>query len=142
VADPIIEPGAGLLVTRRSATPTTLVHVGHVKTTKTQIDLFPGINIVNPLRAVGAPLSAINLNTGNTATGVQQGTEPSNADTVQLTVGATQFFAADPAQGATGWFDENGTPVNDSVIKEGQAVILTRRVATPGIWTSSEQPVN
>ncbi len=142
VADPIIEPGAGLLVTRRGATPTSLVSVGYVKTTKTQIDLYPGINVVTPLRAVGAPLSGINLDTGNTATGVLQGSDPASADTVQLSVGGIQYFAGVPANGNVGWFNENGDPSNAVVIPEGQATILTRRVATPGIWTSTEQPIS
>ena len=142
VPDPVIEPGAGLLVTRRGASGATLVSTGYVKTTKTQIDLYPGINIVTPLRAVGAALSDINLNTGNVATGVKQGVDPAGADTVQLTVGGTQFFAADPvAAGVSGWFDENGTASNTTIVPEGQAVILSRRVATAGIWTSKEQPI-
>lgn len=140
VPDPIIEPGAGLLVTKRGAGTASLVSVGYVKPTKTEIDLYPGLNIVTPLRAVGANFDSINLDTGNVATGVKRGTDPASADTVQLTVGGTQYFAADPAV-ATGWFDENGNPSGTTVIPEGVAVILTRKTPTPGTWTSTAQPI-
>lgn len=145
VADPVIAPGEGLVVTRRFAGEKKLVHVGHVKLTPTAIDLTPGINIVSALRAVGPGLGDVNLDTGAIATGLKRGTEPGDSDTVQVAVGGTQYFAG-PATSAdtTGFFDENGAPSGASpLLTEGQAVIITRRASSGnGVWTSKKQPVS
>ncbi|MES2705387.1 MAG: hypothetical protein V4726_02180 [Verrucomicrobiota bacterium] len=143
VPDVAIFPGSSLVVTRRPNTATSLVSVGYVKTTPTQIPLVKGINIVGPMKATGTTLADSGLNTGNIATGLQQGTDAVNADTVQLAIAGIQYFAADPASGITGFVDENGDPpAPTALVKEGSGMIITRKPATAAVWTSPKTTVN
>lgn len=136
--DVVIEPGSSALVKRKQPGDLTFASSGSVKVTKTQVDIFPGDNWVSTMRATGVTLGAMNLDTGNTATGVQQGSDLS-VDEFQIVSGtsAAAYFAADPIAtgGFTGWFDGGGNPANDVLLPEGQGALVKRKFAAPAIWT-------
>jgi hypothetical protein len=59
----IIEPGAAVKINRIGATELTFTSTGTVKTTKTQVDIFPDFNWVGTQLATGSTLGAMNFAT-------------------------------------------------------------------------------
>lgn len=141
----VIEPGSSALVKRKFGAAKTFTSSGSVKVTKTQVDIFPGDNWVSTMRATGVTIGAMNLDTGNTATGVQRGVDLS-VDELQIT-GLDQitkaFFAADPvlAPGFSGWYDGGGNDSNATLLLEDQGALVKRKLASPAIWTVPAQPI-
>jgi len=139
----VIEPGTSVLVRHKAAGNLSLVQSGTVKTTKTQVDVFVGDNWVAPMLATGTTLGTCNLNTGNTATGVQQGFDLS-VDELQLTnllQATSAYFAIDPSSGYSGWADASGNPSDSIAIPADQGAVLRRKFASPAIWTAPSQTI-
>lgn len=138
-----IVPGTAVQVVRKLTSGASMISVGHVKTTKTQIDVFTGTNWIAPMRATGVTLGASGFNTGVTTTGVLQGTSTADADEIQFLLapsGGSQalltFFAADAAAtGASGFFDPGTNPQDDKNVPEYEGVILSRKSPTAAILT-------
>ena len=62
--DTVIYPGTGIYVKTNSATSIVFVSTGEVKTTDTQVDVYPGLNVIAQTAAAGASLNASGINTG------------------------------------------------------------------------------
>ena len=132
IADPIIPPGQGVIITRRKNTSTSGVLVGSVKTTKTQISVAPGLQILDLNRAVGVDFATSGLDTGNAATGLLRGEDTGGADFMEfiprLLATDVAYFAA-PADTALGIVNQDGESKGTTVVPEGKAVLLTRKAA-------------
>jgi hypothetical protein len=61
--DAIIYPGTGVIIKTKSASNLTCVSTGEVKTTDTQVDVYPGLTVVAQTAAAGASLNASGINT-------------------------------------------------------------------------------
>lgn len=59
----VIEPGSAVLVKTKSATNLSFTSAGTVKTTPTQIDVYPNLTLVGQVDAVGATLGEMNFST-------------------------------------------------------------------------------
>jgi hypothetical protein len=137
--DVVLVPGSAVKVVHKTATPLSLVSVGYVKTTPTQVDLYKGENWVAPMRATGVTLGASNINTGVIATGLDQGSGFADADEIQVLDTAqlvTAYFGLDPALGfGTGIFDGGAAPSDGVLVPEHKGLNVVRKVTTPAIWT-------
>lgn len=139
-----IEPGVAVQVRHKLPTTLSLVSVGYVKVTKTQVDLVQGDNWVTPMRATGVTLANSGLNTGVITTGVDQGTSLDDADELQFLnadQSITAYFAASPDVG-NGWFTGAGSDANAVNITEPIGVIVRRKVTSPAIWTVPAVTIN
>jgi hypothetical protein len=61
--DRIIEPGSAIIIKTSSSTNLTFTSSGEVKTTKTQVDVFPNLTLIGQVDAVGATLGEMDLAT-------------------------------------------------------------------------------
>jgi hypothetical protein len=121
--DTIIYPGTGVIIKTKSVSNLTLVSTGEVKTTDTQVDVYPGLTVVAQTAAAGASLNASGINTGLI---------PLNAAGDNLDFDEFRFFnsdqsvtphvAADPALLGTQGF----TTINLATSEESGAVIFTQ----------------
>lgn len=123
----VIEPGTSVLVKQFGSANKTFTSVGEVKVTKTQFDVFPGLNFVaNPV-AVGSTLNGLGFNTQlTTFTG-----ENSDFDEVQVigsTGAITAYAALDPnlGLGATVGNLSDASDAGAVVIPEGTGAIIKR----------------
>lgn len=123
----VIEPGASVLIKQFGTTNKTFTSVGEVKLTKTQFDVFPGLNFFGNPVAVGSTLNGLGFNTQlTTFTGVN-----SDFDEVQVigSSGAiTAYAALDPTLGL-GATMGNLSDASDSgavVFPEGTGAIIKR----------------
>jgi hypothetical protein len=142
----VIEPGVALQVRHKLATTLSLVSVGYVKKTKTQVDLVTGDNWVTPMRATGVTLANSGLDTGIITTGVDQGSSLDDADELQFlnpNQSITSYFAAEfAAVGVNGWFTGAGGDANAINIAEPVGVIVRRKVSSPATWTVPAVTIN
>jgi hypothetical protein len=135
--DTIIIPGTSVMAVRKQAGNLTFSSTGEVKTSPTKVNIFVGYNWLAPMRADDVSLLGSNLDTGDTLTGVQRGVDLS-VDEVQF-IPANQslvsYFAADPNEAPTGWYDSGGNP-SDSVLMEANSGIqLVRKFNGTAVWT-------
>lgn len=82
--DMVIEPGSAVIVKTSSSVNLTFTSSGSVKTTPTQVDVFPGLTLIGQPDAVGATLGDMNLATQM----VQFDGENSNFDEFQFLTAA------------------------------------------------------
>ena len=121
-----IEPGQGLLVARKTATPKSFVYTGYVKTGKSMIQIAQGANVVSIPSAVGYTLATSNLRgvTNSNGAGVQNGGDAGTADEVFLfdvsPTGRSHFFDAT-------WNDIDFNPADTKVLKEGSAAYVIHK---------------
>jgi hypothetical protein len=59
----VIEPGSGILIKCFQNANLTFTSTGDVKTTPTQFDVFPGLNVVGTHSAAGSTLNGLGFNT-------------------------------------------------------------------------------
>jgi len=147
----IIFPGTGVIVRRLSTGAKSIVTVGYVKTTATQIDIEKGDNILEPQLATGTTFAASGLDSGSGLTGLfREDFDAANGAPDRLLFvseaqSVSQFIATIPTAPATHAFinevteeDANSTPV----IKEGTAFILRRDASlSTGTWTAPAQVI-
>ena len=125
-----IEPGQGLLVARKTATPKSFVYTGYVKTGKSMIQVAQGANVVSIPSAVGYTLASSGLRgTGNSnGVGVTSGGDAGTADEVFLfdvsPTGISHFFD-------TSWNDIDFNPAGTKVVKEGTAAYVIHKSPAP-----------
>ena len=145
----IIYPGASVRVTvaKSGAQNKKLVSVGHVKTNKTQVPIYPNDNWVAPMRATGVTLGDSGLDTGSVTTGLKQEDGTGVGDflnTLPLNQVAQSYVALTPALAAqvdplqpNGFFNFVTQAASNSInIPEGTGVVILRQVANgSGIWT-------
>lgn len=134
-----IEPQQGLLVKHKNATAVNFVHVGHVKTGKTMLSIYNGLNVTAIPQATGVTLGASNLFTGNAGTGLASGPDAGVADEVFVYSGgnAVSYF-----NDGTGWFDGDFNNASTVVLKEGTAAVIKRKGAGVDFpWVAPKQDV-
>jgi uncharacterized protein (TIGR02597 family) len=147
----IIFPGTGVIVRRLSTGAKSVVTVGYVKTTPTQIDIEKGDNILDAQLATGSTFATSGLDTGSGLTGVfREDYNPANGNPDRLLLvsaeqSVSQFVATVPVAPDIHAFlnevtevDANSTPR----LPEGGAFILRRDTTlSPGIWTAPAQVI-
>jgi hypothetical protein len=121
--DTIIYPGTGVIIKTKSVSNLTLVSTGEVKTTDTQVDVYPGLNVIAQTAAAGASLNASGINTNL----IPLNAAGNNIDFDELQFlnanqTLTPHVAADPALLETQGF----TTINLATSEESGAVIFTQ----------------
>jgi hypothetical protein len=112
---------------------------GPVKTGTAVVTVDSGYNLVGTLKSSTAlSLSALNLYTGDPATGLANGLNPTTSDNLLVVQpnGATKtYFYYKDAQ-SEGWLDGSFTPANTAQIAPGSAFFIHRKAANaPFNWT-------
>ena len=101
--------------------------------------VFSGFNLLGTLNSQRAlKLSELNLYTGNAATGIGSGSNPSVADNLILvhpdTTTSSYFYSDYP--GFEGWYDAAFRPAADTLIDAGAAFFLQRKAPRGAFyWT-------
>jgi len=96
--DMVIYPGTGVFVKTKRNSNLTFVSTGEVKITDTQVDIYPGLNVIAQTAAAGASLNATGLNTALIP--LNAAGDNLNADELQYLNAdqtLTPHVAADPA---------------------------------------------
>jgi hypothetical protein len=132
----VIYPEQGLLVTRVAAGDRDLYLCGPVKMGVTVAPVQPGYNLVGTLKSLSAlPLSALNLYTGDPATGLASGGNTVDSDILMVIqpdgTAATYFYYKDN-QGNEGWLDANYNLSADVPINPGTAFFIHRLPTSAG----------
>ena len=121
--DTIIYPGTGVFIKTKSASNLTFVSTGEVKTTDTQVDLYPGLNVIAQTAAAGASLNSSGINTGLIP--LNEAGDNLDYDELQFLNAdqtLTPHVAADPALLAT----QDFTMVNLATSEESGSVTYTQ----------------
>lgn len=139
-------PGTALKVRRYGATGVNFTTVGHVKLTKTEVDIFPADNWLAPTKSVGDVMGNLNLlNTLN-----QEDFDPMTspeADILSIIRAdqSTDIYASIspliiPPDGQLANLVTQADATTE-LIKEGTGVIINRPSLTAGIWVVPAQVV-
>ena len=123
----VIEPGYAVLVKRRDAAPLTFVSSGTVKTTKTQVDIYPSWNWIGTQIANGSTLNGMQFNSQL----VQfDGISPTYDDLqiVRANQKADSYAAIDLGGGATTMWPLAGeSDAGAEPVPEGTGMLINRR---------------
>lgn len=127
--DQVIYPEQGLAVVRKSAASITFGIAGVVKEDPTLAEIAPGYSLVGSVSAFGPRrLADLDLYTGDPATGLASGRNPTEADTIEL-VGTTTpgayFYLNVP--GYEGWYDWAYRPAGNTLLPVGCALLVNRK---------------
>jgi hypothetical protein len=139
-----IYPGTAVKVRRYSATGSSFVSVGYVKTNDTEVDIYPQTNWIQPQRAVGATFTQLNVPTSfNTEDGNDATNPPADQLQVLRANQATDVFVAlDQSIGGGVVNFVTQEPAGNEVIPEGSGFVLKRAANAPAsIWVVPGQPV-
>jgi hypothetical protein len=122
--DVVIEPGTAVRITRIGATELEFVSTGTVKTTKTQVDIYPNFNWVGTQLAVGSTLGAMEFATQlNPFDG--ENTDYDELQFIRSTQIAEPFAAVD--DGGLIMFDlGNSADASAEPFAEGTGVVIIR----------------
>src|SRR5262249_11249370 len=136
----VIYPEQGLLVRRVASGDRHVYLCGPVKTGVTMVPVDLGYNLVGTLKSLRpVNLSALNLYTGNAATGLASGGNTAQADTllvVQPDGTTTTYFYYKDNFGNEGWLDANYNFSATVPIKAGSAFFIHRLAPNSGFnWT-------
>jgi hypothetical protein len=139
-ADLVVYPEQGIIVKRIAATDANLYLCGPVKTGVTLAPIQPGNNLAGTLKSLSnMPLSALNLYTGDPATGFAAGQKPRDGDNLLLVApdgSLTTYFYYYQVGVYSGWVNANGfTLANDVQIPAGSAFYIKRQVPGGFSWT-------
>jgi len=122
----VIEPGYSVKIKRAKSTSLSVVATGTVKTTKTQVDLYPNYNWVGTQIASGKTFDAMNFNTQLVS---YDGVSP-NYDELQIVNAdqtTTAYAAADGGNGLTMYNLATGNEDGSTtVFNAGSGAILKR----------------
>ena len=135
----IIYPEQGVMVRRRVAQDASLYLVGPVKVGTTVVTIDSGYNLVGTLKsAAPLTLSQLNLYSGNPATGLASGLNPSSSDNLLVVQPngstATYFYYNDGTY--QGWLDGLFNLATTVQISPGTAFFIRRKAANaPFNWT-------
>ncbi len=135
----VIAPGQGIMVRHRLTNDVTFYQVLPLKETPTAIGVQPGYNLVGTLQAtLPVTLDNLGLRTGNDATGVKGGDNPSVADSV-ITLnsdGSTASYFYSTFTGFVGWYSFDFQPAGSTPISAGSAFFVLRRTGGAAFqWT-------
>jgi len=126
-----IYPEQGLQVLRRGLTDLSFVATGEVDLKPRQIGVDPGVQIRPYVTPVNTTLTALNLYTGNPATGVVGSAtgDIGEADIVTVLVNGVPlnyfYCTVDLGVGA-GWYDDSLSFVGDVALPAGAGLIINR----------------
>lgn len=139
-ADEVVYPEEGVMVGRIAPTDANLYLCGPVKTGVALAPILPGYNLLGTLKSLsGVTLSALNLYTGDPATGVASGLNPSQGDNLLVVNpdgSVTTYFYYFKANLYSGWVDANGfTLAGNTLIPPGSAFFLNRQAPGAFNWT-------
>lgn len=136
----VIYPEQGVMVMRTAPGDLTLFSCGPVKTGVTVAPIAPGYNLVGTLKSLAnVTLGALNLYTGNQATGVASGDTASGSDNVLVIApngsSSTYFYYNVPTV-FQGWVDGSLNMAANVPIPAGSAFFI-KRLNTAGSfnWT-------
>lgn len=136
----VIYPAEGLMVRRLAAGAVNLVSSGQTKSGVSVIAVQRGYNLLGTLKSLASvSLSNLNLYTGDSATGVIGGLNPSASDNL-LTVNpdgstTTYFYYYNPGV-SQGWVNANGFTAAGSVqLSPGSAFFINRQSSAGFSWT-------
>lgn len=136
----VVYPEQGLLVRRVAAGNRDLYLCGPIKTGVTVAPVQPGYNLVGTLKSLNPmSLGALNLYTGDQATGLASGGNTADSDTLVVAqpdgTTATYFYYRDNF-GNEGWLDANYNLSADVLINAGSSFFV-HRLSTNGAfnWT-------
>jgi hypothetical protein len=141
--DQVVYPEAGLMVSRKAATDAHVYLCGPIKLGVAIVPVVSGYNVMGTLKSLNSlSLSGLNLYTGNPATGLAYGLNPSAADSLLIVQPdgstATYFYYKNDqvVGGPEGWVDAAFNFATSVQIKAGSAFFI-RRVAPQGgfSWT-------
>jgi hypothetical protein len=136
----LVYPEQGLLVRRVAAGDRDLYLCGPIKVGVTVAPVQPGYNLVGTLKSLSpVSLGALNLYTGDPATGLASGGNTVDSDTLLVVqpdgTTATYFYYKD-TQGNEGWLDANYNLSADVLINPGSSFFIHRLPASAGFnWT-------
>jgi hypothetical protein len=135
----IVYPEQAIMVLRRVATDLNVFLAGPVKLGSAVVTVDVGNNLVGTLKSATAlTLSALNLYTGDPATGLASGLNLSASDNLMVLRPdgsvATYFFYNDSSY--QGWFDASFTPADAVPIAPGTGFFIRRRAPNAAFnWT-------
>ena len=148
----VIPPDYGIQVERKATSAFSFTVVGEVKLGSTEVTVGGGNSAgnytlaPNPYPLASRPLSSIGLYTGNNATGFQGGVILPLADNLSVLNSATGGYTTyyyNTTQGK--WLDSNNVDSSNVTIPEGAAVLLFRRIWSPGFQlvcaTTGDEPL-
>lgn len=128
----VIEPGTSVLVKQFGSSNKTFTSVGEVKISKTQFDVFPGLNfIANPV-AVGATLNGLGFNSQlNTFDGAN--TDADEVQVIGASGGLTAYAALDASLGlgSTMYNLGDSSDAGAVVVPEGTGALIKRAATKP-----------
>lgn len=138
-ANQIIYPEQGAIVRRVIAGDLNLFTCGPVKTGVTVAPIEVGYSLVGTLKSLSnLTLPALNIYTGNPATGLASGLNPSTADTLIVVQpdGSTKSYFYFKNSSFEGWYDSTFISASTTQLNAGSAFYI-RRLATHGPfdWT-------
>ncbi len=132
--DLVVPPAHGMIVRRKVAGDTAVCVAGVMKEGPKQLAIYEGFNIVSTMKLVtDLELSQTNLDTFNSATGVQPGPNPSsdpdNTDNLLFLNpdGSLDRHFLSNFPGFTGWFTSTFVAADDTVIPANQPFYVLRR---------------
>lgn len=147
-ADTVIEPQQGIAVKHKDVdvTPINVVIVGHVKTGKTQVEIFKGQNFTQVTLATSVTLANSNLYTGIPGSGISGGASIASADEV-IILDATgtpksYYYLADPDPQFAGWYDGLDNPAGDVLLEGGKGIKIKRKQNTDTVWLAPAQVIS
>lgn len=139
-ADLVVFPEEGVMVGRIAPTDANLYLCGPVKTGVALAPIQPGYNLLGTLKSLSSvTLSALNLYTGDPATGFAPGLNPSQGDNLLVVNpdgSVTTYFYYFQQGVYSGWVNANGfTLANDVLIPPGSAFFINRQAPGAFNWT-------
>ena len=141
--DQVVYPEEGLMVRRKASTDAHVYLCGPIKIGVALAPVVPGYNLVGTLKSLSSlSLAALNLYTGNPATGLAYGLNPNLGDNLLVVQPdgstATYFYYKNDnvLGGPEGWADAAFNFVPDVQIKAGSALFVLRKAQQGGFtWT-------
>jgi hypothetical protein len=137
--DLILRAEAGLMVRRKNSQNVVVYQNGTPKQGWSIVPVYSGFNLLGTLNSQRAlKLSELNLYSGNPATGIGSGSNPTLADSLILvhpdTTTSSYFYSDYP--GFEGWYDVAFRAAADVLVPAGSAFFVQRKAPRgPFYWT-------
>ncbi len=127
----IICPEQGVMFQRKAPGDVILYAAGVVKAGQTAVPIQGGYNLVGTLRSLASvKVSDLNLYTGDPATGIAPGLNPTTADNllfVESSGAVTTLFYYEPGNGNGGWRTATYAPAGGRVVEAGRPFFIHRK---------------
>ena len=140
--DEVVRPEQGVMVQRIVNTDASLYLCGPTKTGETVVTVKPGYNLLGTLKSLSSvTLSNLDLYTGDPATGIVSGANPSSGDNLLVVEPngsvTTYFYFYNPKNDVfRGWVNANGFSISqDTPIAAGNVFFINRQAGNQFDWT-------